>query len=62
MPRFQFPHLFPHPHKVDGTTEVVDIHETLRIIHDSQKMLSSPSNSGVTEVAPGVGVHIHAEV
>lgn len=33
VPRFQFPHLFPHPHKVVGRTEVVDIDKTLRKMH-----------------------------
>ena len=46
VPRFQFPHLFPHLHKVVGRTEVVDIYKTLRKMHDPWKMCPSLCSSG----------------
>ena len=59
VPTFQFPHPFPHPHKVVGKTEVVD--KTLRKMHDPGKCapLRAAVAHGGPEVAPGVGLFTH---
>lgn len=38
VPRFQYPHWLPHPHKVFGGTELVDVCKTLHLMHGPQKM------------------------
>lgn len=61
VPMFQFPRPFPHPHKVVGRTEVVDIDKTLRKMHDPGKCapLRAAVAHGGPEVAPGVGLFTH---